>query len=179
MKEARLRGLYEYTELLQVPAKPSFHVPYRLLAELSASAPENAVEEYVVRRLTTYGMLKEAAGPGLLTRIGWAAAWAKRGGSAGASQDFAVPDLSEKQAKAIMEFASAIRAAKDADEVQGAAFNAIRANGIQAGEFFPAIYGLLLGAEKGPRLGPYVMDSGPRAVAEKLEKALSVAGKHN
>ncbi|HVC27744.1 MAG TPA: lysine--tRNA ligase [Nitrososphaerales archaeon] len=177
MKEARLRGLYEYTLLLRVPAKPSFHVPYRLLAELSAAAPENALEEYVAKRLTTYGMLKEAPSPALQTRIRWAAAWARRG--AGAAQDLALPELTEKQAKAVMEFASAIRAAKDADEVQGAAFDAIRANGIQAGEFFPALYGLLLGAEKGPRLGPYVMDSSPRAVAERLEKALSFAGKHN
>jgi lysyl-tRNA synthetase class 1 len=79
----------------------------------------------------------------------------------------------------VLEFASAIRSAKDADEVQGAAFNAIRANGIQPGEFFPAVYGLLLGAEKGPRLGPYVMDSGPGAVADKLEKLAAAAGKHN
>jgi lysyl-tRNA synthetase class 1 len=72
-----------------------------------------------------------------------------------------------------------MRKAKTADDVQGAAFNAIRENGIQAGEFFPAVYRLLLGAGKGPRLGPYVMDSGPQAVAEKLEKALSTAAKHN
>ena len=89
------------------------------------------------------------------------------------------PELSEKQAKAVMDFSLAIREAKTADDVQGAAFNAIRANGLQAGEFFPAVYGLLLGAEKGPRLGPYVMDSGPQVVAEKLGKALAASGKHN
>ena len=178
MKEAKLRGLYEYTELLQVPAKPSFHVPYRLLAELSGAAPENALEDYVVKRLTTYGMLKESPSAGLLTRIRWAAAWTKREGGTRSHAE-SVPELSEKQTKAVMEFASAIRSANTADDVQGAAFSAIRSNGIQAGEFFPAVYGLLLGAEKGPRLGPYVMDSGPLAVAEKLEKALSAAGKHN
>jgi lysyl-tRNA synthetase class 1 len=177
MKEARLRGLYEYTVLLGVPAKPGFHVPYRLLAELSAAAPDGALEDYVARRLTIYDMLKEAPSPELLTRIRWAAAWARREGGKGAQGE--PPELSEKQAKAVEEFAAAIRAAKTADEVQAAAFNAIRGNGIQAGEFFPAVYGLLLGAEKGPRLGPYVIDSGPGAVAEKLEKALSTAGKHN
>ncbi len=177
MKEARLRGLYEYTMLLRVPGKPSFHVPYRLLAELSAAAPESALEDYVAKRLTTYGMLKEAPTPELLERIRWAAAWGRRKGAG--AQVSALPELSERQAKAVNEFAAAIRSAKDADQVQGAAFDAIRANGIQAGEFFPAVYRLLLGAEKGPRLGPYVMDSGPGAVAEKLTKALSTAGKHN
>jgi len=176
MKEARLRGLYEYTVLLQTPAKPSFHVPYRLLAELSTAAPEDGLEDYVVKRLTTYGMLKEAPSQALLVRIRWARAWARRAGGKGTQAE--APELSAKQAKAVLEFASAIRKAKDADEVQGAAFDAIRSNGIQPGEFFPAVYGLLLGAERGPRLGPYVMDSGPGAVADKLEK-LAAAGKHN
>jgi lysyl-tRNA synthetase class 1 len=177
MKEARLRGLYEYTMLLDVPAKPSFHVPYRLLAELSAAAPEHGLEDYVVKRLATYGMLKEAPSEGLLVRIRWASAWARREGGKGAQAE--APELSAKQAKAVLEFASAIRNAKDADGVQGAAFDAIRANGIQPGEFFPAVYGLLLGAERGPRLGPYVMDSGPGAVADKLEKLAAAAGRHN
>lgn len=177
MKEARLRGLYEYTMLLRVPAKPSLHVPYRLLAELSAAAPEEGVEDYVSKRLGAYGMLKDAPPPGLLTRIRWAAAWARREGGKKAKSE--LPELSGKQLKAVAEFASAIRSAKSADEVQGAAFNAIRSNGIQPGEFFPAVYGLLLGAERGPRLGPYVMDSGPEAVAAKLEKLAASAGRHN
>jgi lysyl-tRNA synthetase, class I len=79
----------------------------------------------------------------------------------------------------VAEFAAAIRTAKTADDVQGAAFNAIRANGIQPGEFFPAVYGLLLGADRGPRLGPYVMDSGPEAVAARLQKLATSAGRHN
>src|SRR6266550_7230145 len=168
MKEARLRGLYEYTMLLKVPEKPGVHVPYRLLAELASTAPENALEDYVVKRLTAYGMVKQGATPELLTKIRWAAAWAKRLGAT--STVDSLPELSEKQAKVIREFATAIRGAKNANEVQGAAFEAIRANGLQPGEFFPLVYELLLGAGKGPRLGPYIMDAGPKSVSEKLEK---------
>lgn len=168
MKEAKLRGLYEYTMLLRVPPRPGFHAPYRLLAELSTSAPEGAVEDYVTKRLSAYGMLKEAPGEALLQRIRWAAAWARREGAAGLGGE--APQLTDKQAKAVEEFAAAIRGARSADDVQAAAFDAMRANGLQAGEFFPAVYGLLLGAEKGPRLGPYVIDAGPEAVAAKLSR---------
>ena len=168
MKEARLRGLYEYTVLLKVPPKPSFHVPYRLLAELSAAAPENALEDYVVKRLTTYGMLKETPSPGLLTRIRWTAAWAKRG--LGAEPQAEVPP---KMVPALLAFATSIRGAKTADEVQEAAFAAIRGNNVAPAEFFPVIYSVLVGAPKGPRLGPYVMDAGPSVVAKKLEDAAS------
>jgi lysyl-tRNA synthetase class 1 len=177
MKEARLRGLYEYTVLLRIPEKPGVHIPYRLLAELSTTAPEGMLEDFVVKRLTAYGMVKEGATPELLRRIRWAAAWAKREGAAGlTSKGLGAPELSEKQAKVIREFASAIKGAKTADEIQGAAFDVIKANGLSPGEFFPLVYGLLLGAQKGPRLGPYVMDAGPAATAEKL---LSASGKHN
>ncbi len=168
MKEAKLRGLYEYTMLLKVPQGPGVHAPYRLLAELSEAAPEGALEDYVAKRLAAYGMLRAPPGDALLTRIRWAAAWARRAGASAARAE--APRLTEAQAKAVAGFAAAIRGAKSADDVQAAAFDALRANGLQAGEFFPAVYGLLLGSEKGPRLGPYVMDVGPEAVAARLER---------
>jgi lysyl-tRNA synthetase, class I len=72
-----------------------------------------------------------------------------------------------------------LASAKTADEIQGAAFVAMRGNGLQAGEFFPAVYAILLGSERGPRLGPYVLDAGPGAVAKKLRDAASASGRYN
>ncbi len=179
MKDARLRGLYEYTNLLKVPAKPGIHVPYRLLAQLASTAPEGSLVEYVSKRLTNYGMIKEAPGPDLVKRMGWAAAWAKREGAASLLQEQELPELSEKQRKSIEEFAAALAKVHTADDVQTAAFGAMRASGLQAGEFFPAVYGILLGAQKGPRLGPYVLDAGIANVANRLQEATSASGKHN
>ncbi|MDA4117939.1 MAG: lysine--tRNA ligase, partial [Thaumarchaeota archaeon] len=104
MKEARLRGLFEYTVLLRMPDKPRVHVPYRLLAELSATAPEGLLDEYVVKKLTAYGMIKEGATQDLLTRIRGAAAWAKHERAVGApSSEEGTAELSETQAKAVHE----------------------------------------------------------------------------
>ncbi len=178
MKEARLRGLYEYTMLSRVPDTPSTHVPYRLLAELASTAPEGSLGDYVSKRLAAYGVLKGAPTQTLLTRIRWAAAWSRRPGAAApASRE--PPELSANQKKAVHEFAAALAKSSSAEEVQGAAFTAMRNNGLQAREFFPAIYRILLGSEKGPRLGPYVMDAGPKRVAEALERATSPSGRHN
>ena len=69
------------------------------------------------------------------------------------------------------EFAASLEGAGTAEEIQAAAFAATRGNGLQAGEFFPTIYAILLGSEKGPRLGAYIEDVGRRQVAEKLESA--------
>ena len=159
MKEARLRGLYEYTLLLRVPDKPSTHVPYRLLAQLASTAPENSVEDYVCKRLANYGLLKEEPSSALLKRIRWARAWVKREGAVEGGEGtedanaLDLGELSEKQVNALRDLAQALPGAKTADEVQSAAFTAMRSNGLQAGEFFPIVYGVLLGSQKGPKIG--------------------------
>ena len=167
MKDARLRGLYEYTMLLRIPNSKRVHVPYRLLAQLSSVAPEGAVQEFVVRRLESYGMVSEASDD-LSRRIEWAWKWARREGR----RAIELPELSKAARKAVEDFAKALPLAKDADEVQNAAFNAARKNGLKPGEFFPAIYSILLGSDRGPRLGPYIFDAGREGISRTLLEAV-------
>ena len=167
MKGARLRGLYEYTLLLQIPKSKGVHVPYRLLAQLSSVAPEGAVQEFVVKRLASYGMVSGSSDD-LRNRIEWASKWARREGRRAVE----LPDLSEVVRKAVEDFAKVLPLAKDADEVQNAAFNAARKNGLKPGEFFPAVYSILLGSDRGPRLGPYVLDAGRESVSRALLEAV-------
>jgi lysyl-tRNA synthetase class 1 len=75
--------------------------------------------------------------------------------------------------KAVGDFASAIVRAKDADAIQNAAFEAAKRNGLKPGEFFPAVYGVLLGSERGPRLGPYISDAGREQVSRALLEAVA------
>ncbi len=168
MKDARLRGLYEYTLLLQTPRSKGVHVPYRLLAQLSSVAPEGTAQEFVVKRLASYGMVS-AISDDLARRIAWASKWAKREGKRAVE----LPELSEAARKAVEDFARALPGAKDADEVQNAAFDAARRNGLKPGEFFPTVYSILLGSDRGPRLGPYVVDAGRAEVGKALLDALS------
>jgi lysyl-tRNA synthetase class 1 len=168
LKDARLRGLYEYTMLL-IPLKTKgVHIPYRLLAQLSSVAPGSAVEEFVVKRLISYGMISTPSDE-LRTRIGWAAKWAQRGERPPASK----PELSPEARKAVEGFARSLVTTKDADEVQNLAFESAKKNGLKPGEFFPALYSILLGSDRGPRLGPYVMDAGQASVSRVLLEAVA------
>ena len=167
MKDARMRGLYEYTMLLRIPKSKGVHVPYRLLAQLSSVAPEGALQEFVVKRLSTYGMVTGTS-EDIERRIEWASKWARREGR----RAVALPDLSEAVRKAVGDFAKALLLAKDADEVQNTAFNAARRNGLKPSEFFPAVYSILLGSDRGPRLGPYVTDAGRESVSKALLEAV-------
>ena len=179
MKDARLRGLYEYTMLTQVPPRPDLHVPYRQVAELALVAPEGAVEEFVTKRLIANGAVKEAS-PELATRVAWAARWARdadlRVDKASAEERPAIrvaaQERDEKTNAALRAFSEALASAKTTDEIQGAAFEAIRSSGAEPGKFFSAIYRILLGTEKGPRLGPYIIDAGRDVVAQKITGAL-------
>ncbi len=168
MKDARLRGLYEYAMLLRVPKSKGVHIPYRLLAQLASVAPGNAIEEFVVKRLASYGMdVRERET--LAGRIEWASKWGRREGK----RTFQLPTMTDSARKAVQEFAGALLHVKDADGVQNAAFDAARSNGLKPGEFFPVIYGILLGSDRGPRLGPYVADAGAAAVSKSLLEAVA------
>ena len=167
MKDAKLRGLYEYTLLLAPPERPSEHIPYRLLSQLAAVAPPDAVRGFVVKRLTSYGMVKTDS-PSLGLRIEWAAKWAARVKKPAAV--FAEPSL--PVARAIEQFARDIQGLSSAEEVQNAAFEAVKANGLKPSEFFPAVYSILLGSDRGPRLGPYVVDANPERVGKDLMDAI-------
>ncbi|MDE1858815.1 MAG: hypothetical protein KGI26_07100, partial [Thaumarchaeota archaeon] len=66
----------------------------------------------------------------------------------------------------------ALERATDADSVQNAAFDAAKGNGLRPAEFFPTVYLILLGSDRGPRLGPYVVDAGKSEVSRLLLDAL-------
>jgi len=167
MKDARLRGLYEYAMLLNLPKTKRVHIPYRLLAQLASVAPASAMEEFVVKRLMSYGMITTPSDD-LKIRIRWAGKWAQRGERPPAR----VPELSPAARRAVEDFARALMTARDADEVQNLAFDSAKRNGLKPGDFFPAVYSILLGSDRGPRLGPYVMDASQVSVSKALLEAV-------
>jgi lysyl-tRNA synthetase class 1 len=167
MKDAKQRGLYEYTMLLRVPKAKGVHVPYRLLSQLAAVAPKGSEEDYVVKRLVAYGMVKGPT-PELRRRIAWASKWAGRKGRPVGRQAVVSPGVGV----AVREFAAAIKTLSDPVAIQNAAFEAVKKNGLKPRDFFPVVYLILLGSDRGPRLGPYVVDSGPAAVSKSLLDAV-------
>jgi len=173
LKDARLRGLYEYSCLLNPPPRKKDHVPYRLLAQLASVAPEGRTEKYVVRRLESYGMI-DGSSENLRARIRWASRWAGRGG--GAPQE--APQFARPISTALSQFADRVEGSKSGEEVQGLAFDIIKKNHLKPSDFFSAMYSILVGSDRGPRLGPYVVDTGAKRVAEKVRAAL-ISSRHN
>ncbi len=170
MKDAKQRGLYEYTTLLKMPQRAGVHVPYRLMAQLAGLAPEGAREEFVMRRLVNYGMAKEPSAE-LSARIAWAARWVQREGM----KPRKAVKIRGKPKKAVREFARAIASMSDPVQVQNAAFEALKGNGLSPSEFFPSVYEVLVGSDRGPRLGPYILDFDPKKASDALLKATATS----
>ena len=57
-KLTKLKGLYEYVNLLNPPKQSSIHVNYRLLIELTKIFKENR-NERVMKKLMDYGVIKD------------------------------------------------------------------------------------------------------------------------
>lgn len=164
-KAAKLKGLYEYVTFLK-PGKPSIHVPYRLLAELARLAPEDRYIEYVVKKLQSYRLITEAT-PELVERITLARNWVIETSSA--------PEpvkLDEIQREALTDFVNQLAQADSAEKVQNLIFEVAKNHGIPAPDFFSLLYRMLLGTDRGPRLGPYIFDLGKERAIQLIKRSL-------
>jgi lysyl-tRNA synthetase class 1 len=167
-KEIKLKGLYEYVNLLNPPKEPEQHIPYRLITQLATIAPQNQREGFVLERLKRYGIVKKVDDLRLVERVRLAINWA---------EDFARPKpirvkINEKEVKALNELIAQIEDSKDSKELQNAIFEVARSNGIEVKSFFKLLYQILIGSESGPRLGPYIFDVGRQEVIRQIKQAL-------
>ena len=63
-----------------------------------------------------------------------------------------------------------IKKESDVQTIQTSVFEIARKNGLEPKQFFKLLYTILVGAEYGPRLGPYIIDVGKENVAEILSQ---------
>jgi lysyl-tRNA synthetase class 1 len=167
---AKLQGLYEYCYALKCPAKPGFHAPYNLLTYLAKVAPKGNEEQYLTEKLRSYGYLQrdQKLDDNARKRIEYASNWAA---------DFrqikeASVKLGSEERDAVKELVKVLKVEDDAEKIQNAVFNTAKNSGLQPAQFFKTIYGILLGAPQGPRLGPYILAMGKQNVTDALERAL-------
>jgi lysyl-tRNA synthetase class 1 len=192
----KLKGLYLYCWVVKLPAKPSVHVPYNLMAFLAKMAPKECFEEFIEEKLRSYGYLQKTqhADDELRKRIEYASNW---------TSDFeeikeTPVNLTDPEKTAITTLINVLgmdesrpshsiaqeqnvqmnfiekppTPGSEADKIQNAIFNAAKDNGLQPRDFFRKLYMILMGAPQGPRLGPYVLAMGKQNVIAALQRAL-------
>lgn len=163
LKEARLKGLYFYSNLSKPPNVPNQHIAYRLLVELAGVAPAQNPEDYVAKRLMDYRAIKQLD-QDVRRRISFALNWAKE-----FSLEESEIKLGEKEKHSLIALASKLSEMSDPQDIQAIIFETARSFEMAPQEFFKLLYRSLLGVDKGPRLGPYIHDIGSSKVAERLK----------
>ena len=173
-KRTKLRGIYEYIHQLKPPTSPSVHVPYRILAQqaLLFREDENQVDK-VYDRLVKYGLVKEMTNS-LIMKIQMASNW---------SNDYLTSrlasinlDVSMTEQEALLEliqYLKNIDTTTDKDElamtIQSEIFSIAQRRGLLPKGYFKMLYKILINAEKGPRLGNYIVDMGIKWAYEQLD----------
>ena len=168
LKKAKYRGIYDYINHLRPPTGPSQHVPYGLLVQLATVVRDKERRvDYVINKLKSYGTIKDKT-DGLVDRITLAGNWVDDFGKVEKVQ----VDVNEAERKALLELIETIKKENDANVIQTSIFEIARRNGLEPKDFFTLLYKILVGAEKGPRLGPYIVDIGKEKVVEMLSQYL-------
>ncbi|NHJ48934.1 MAG: lysine--tRNA ligase, partial [Asgard group archaeon] len=168
-RKRKLSGLYEYCWHLNPPEERGIHVPYSLLVNLIAVAPDINREEFLESRLQEYGYLRDGQTlKDIKDRIQFAENWVN---DFKQLEDIKVK-LTKIQKTAITHLIDTIGKAKTADDIQTAIFQTARDNNIKPGDFFKLIYQLLLNVDRGPKLGPYIHTIGIKNIIKNLKKNL-------
>ncbi|MGQ9719599.1 MAG: lysine--tRNA ligase [Nitrososphaerales archaeon] len=162
-KLRKLRGLYEYVNLLKPKERPDQHIPYKMLVQMASIAPKTSRLDYILNRLYSYKMVKEST-QDLVKRIELASNWA---------EDFRVVEkkklaLTEDEKIALRGLAELIKKVEDAEKIQTEVFELARRHGIEPPILFRTVYQILIGSERGPRLGRYIVDIGREEAARIL-----------
>lgn len=162
-KTTRTKGLYEYVNLLSTPKDPTPYVNYRLLVQLCTIFREDRVSK-VTKKLMEYGTIKEPS-PQIDELITLAANYA---------DDFDKPtkveiQIDEMAKKALVELTNVLATESKPEDLQNAIYNIAKSNGVQPKDFFKILYQIILASDRGPKLGPFILDIG----REKATLAIS------
>jgi lysyl-tRNA synthetase, class I len=165
IKLAKIRGIYEYINHLKPSSSPSKHVPYRLLVQqaLLFSADAERIDR-IYGRLAKYGIAAEKNAI-MTKKIRLASNWADDQGLQNDRRSEL--DLTQKDKNALRELIQALREFKGKENnndspkiLQSRIFDISRRNEVGIKEFFTILYRILVGTDRGPRIGNYVLDLG-------------------
>ncbi len=165
-KAIQQKALYEYIYHLNPPQLSPVHVPYRLLAKLSSVATTDNLYPYVEKKLQEYKYIQRLD-EGLREKIALAKNWMEE-----VKTETESVTITEVGKHAIGELIVILDSEKDPTRIQGEIYEIAKKNGITPSAFFKILYRILINAERGPRLGPYIVDTGVERVSKLLSSEI-------
>ena len=163
-KLTKLKGLYEYVNLLNPPKQSSIHVNYRLLIELTKIFKENR-NERVMKKLIDYGVIKNPE-----TDIEKLIEIAGNYSDEFDEQEKTEVSLDDTSKKALSILVTALQEEEEPEDIQNTIYQIAKSNDVQPKDFFKILYQIILGTSRGPKIGPFITDIGRKQVAKTLSE---------
>jgi len=164
-KLVKLKGLYEYVNLLRPPENPSTHASYRLLIELCKIFKDDRVKR-VTSKLIDYGTIKEKGNMNVEELIKLAGNY---------SDDFeetkipATKIMVDDSSKvALKQLADLLQKDETPEDLQNSIYSIAKENQVQPKDFFKILYQIILSKDRGPKIGPFIEDIGKKKVADAI-----------
>ena len=163
-KLTKLKGLYEYVNLLNPPKQSSIHINYRLLIELTKIFKEDR-NERVMKKLMDYGVIKNPE-PEIEKLIEIAGNYSDEFDE----QEKTEVNLNDISKKALGILVTALQEKEDPEDIQNTIYQIAKANEVKPKDFFKILYQIILGTSRGPKIGPFITDIGRKQVAKTLSE---------
>lgn len=165
------RRLFESIHSLKPPTEPSVHVPYGTIVEIAKVLPKKNQLGFALKKLKESGLIKTAT-PAIRACVKKRLEFAKRW-----VEDFEKPaaegvKISATEKSAIKALVQVIEGEGDGEKLQAGVFKIARDNNIPPAKFFRLLYRIILGSERGPRLGDYIIEVGKEEIIKKLKEIL-------
>jgi len=169
--EFNSKRLFEFINKLKPPQTLSEHIPYDYLVELASVTPEKNKLDFVIQKLLETGHISkvnEKIKKEIKKRFAYAENW---------FNDFVKPEeveveLSKDEKSAIKELIEEIEKEKDGEKLQNRIFEVAKSHKIKPTKFFKLIYRIILNQNRGPRLGPYIIQRGRGEIIKLLENSI-------
>lgn len=173
-KLVRMKGIYEYINHLDPPNNNYNHIPYRLIAQQTSLFEGNERIDKIFERLKKYKLVNEKT-KDIIEKIHLASNWA---------DDILIDEekydltLENNYREAIMELVTYLKTYKEknpddsSNDIQTIIYETSKKYDIQPKDFFKLLYKILIHADRGPKLGNYIVDIGINKTSEIIRKYL-------
>jgi len=169
--EFNAKRLFEFIHKLNPPKEPSLHIPYEYLIELADVAPEKNKLDFVIQKLLETKHITEVnekIKKEVERKFNYANNWV---GDFVKHEKIKV-QLTDGERSAIEKLIEEIKKENEGEKLQYKIFEIAKSKGIKPIRFFQLLYKIILNEERGPRLGPYIIDRGKEEIIKMFEKSL-------
>ena len=70
--------------------------------------------------------------------------------------------------KALAQLVTVLESEKEPEDLQNTIYNIAKENGVQPKDFFMILYQIVINANRGPKIGPFILDIGRKKVAQTI-----------